>query len=158
VSDEELLDRGTIAGFAQRVRKNTDFLVNAFEGGEDVHIVTQFVLSLLGLIIFPYEEMKRRDSFSTKTMKELQEEGWPKFAVIRGQEFKDLHELVKHLRDAVSHYQIEFKPENARHLESITIILGRPRGRNDSRRTSINGEMFCAFVRKFSQYIESLVG
>jgi hypothetical protein len=157
VPGNDLLDRGTIAGFALRVRKNTDFLVDAFERGEDVHIVTQFVLSLLGLIIFPYEEMARRKSFPIKTMKELEDEGWPKFNVIRGRGFETLEDLIEHLRDAVSHYQIEFEPQNERHLDNITIILGWPKGRPDSRRTKINGAAFCAFVRKFSTYIGGLV-
>jgi hypothetical protein len=158
MSDGELLDRGTIEGFAQRVRKNTDFLARAFEQGEDVHIVTQFVISLLGLIIFPYQEMHRHESLAKKKMKELEEkEGWPQFKIIRGDEFETLGELIKHLRDAVSHYKIEFEPENERRLENITITLGWPKGRQDSRRSSISGADFCVFVRKFSRYIEGLM-
>jgi hypothetical protein len=158
VSYEDLLDRGTIEGFTRRVRKNTDFLVCAFEAGEDVHIVTQFVLSLLGLIIFPYEELVRHDSFPVKAMKEFDDKGWPKFELLRGEEFETLNELLKHLRDAVSHYQIEFEPENERRLENITITLGWPKGHQHSRRTRINGALFCDFVRRFSKYIEGLVG
>lgn len=158
MSEDHLLDRGTIEGFAGRVRKNTDFLVSAFERGEDVHIVTQFVLSLLGLIIFPYEEIVRHDTFPVKTMRELEKQGWPTFNVIRGKEFNTLDELIKHLRNAIAHYQIEFEPGNERRLENITITLGWPKGRQNSRRTTISGAAFCDFVREFSKFIENSVG
>jgi hypothetical protein len=84
-------------------------------------------------------------------------EKWPKFTVLRGKEFATLDQLIKHLRDAVSHYQIEFEPVNERHLERITFTLGWPKGQNDSHRTRINGADFREFVNKFSKRIENSV-
>ena len=62
-------DRSTIKGFSQRVRKNSDFISRSCEAGEDVHVVTQFVVSLLGLIVFPYAELTRTKVFPACTMK-----------------------------------------------------------------------------------------
>jgi hypothetical protein len=49
------IDRNTIEGFAERTRKNLRFIVAAYDGGQDVHTVTQLINSLLGLIVYPYE-------------------------------------------------------------------------------------------------------
>ena len=51
MSDAYSLSRNTTEGFAQRVRKNLDFIVKKRNEGEDVHEVTQLVTSLLGIII-----------------------------------------------------------------------------------------------------------
>jgi hypothetical protein len=153
-----MFDRNTIEGFAARVEKNLRFVSDQFEAGKDVHVVTQLVLSTLGLIIFPYEVMIREKVFPAYRMADLYSEGWPQFSVLRGTGFETLDELIKHLRDAVSHYQIEFKPVNERHLDRITITLGWPKGRPSSHRTEINGADFRDFVCSFSKRIQNLVG
>jgi HEPN family protein len=152
-------DRNTIEGFSRRVQKNSDYLFKQYNDGEDVHIVTHFMISLLGLIIFPYEAMTRVKAFPSLEMKMLNtERGWPRFKMLRGTDFATLDELIKHLRDAISHYQIEFQPSNERKLENITIIFGWPKGRPDFKRSQINGAALKLFVDKFSNLIENLVG
>jgi len=48
------IDRNTISGFAERTWKNYFFIERMrTQFGTDVHIVTQLVISLLGLIVFP---------------------------------------------------------------------------------------------------------
>jgi hypothetical protein len=50
--------RNTVWGFRDRVLKNLTFLNFARNMGADVHIVTELITSLLGLIVFPYEELR----------------------------------------------------------------------------------------------------
>ena len=49
--------RNETEGFAIRTKKNMDFIVAAHDSGEDVHVVTQLVLSLLGMVVFPFERL-----------------------------------------------------------------------------------------------------
>jgi hypothetical protein len=154
-----MLDRSTIKGFSQRVRKNSDFISRSCEAGEDVHVVTQFVVSLLGLIVFPYAELTRTKVFPACTMKFLYEEhGWPHFEVVRGPPIETLDELIRHLRNAISHYFISFEPPNERTLTHITITFGptKPRDRR-SRLVRFNGAALRDLVERFSARIEELV-
>ena len=54
----EYYGRNTVWGFSARTLKNLAYLDAARDEGADVHVVTQLVTSLLGLIVFPYQEIK----------------------------------------------------------------------------------------------------
>jgi hypothetical protein len=47
--------RNESEGFAQRTRENLEFITHAKQQGSHVHVVTQLVNSMLGLVIFPWE-------------------------------------------------------------------------------------------------------
>jgi hypothetical protein len=66
-----VFDRNSIAGFAQRIRINSRYLADEFEAGKPVHIVTQFMVSLLGLIVFPYATLTSKRMFLTKQWRSL---------------------------------------------------------------------------------------
>ena len=53
-----LESRSLSTGLAQRTIKNLKFMQRAHENGEDVHIVTQVVNSLLSLLVFPQQKEK----------------------------------------------------------------------------------------------------
>lgn len=53
--EEQLPGRNTPLGFALRTGKNLEFVMQARDAGSDVHVVTQVVLSLLGLVVLPHE-------------------------------------------------------------------------------------------------------
>ena len=57
----KLPSRNNPSGFAERTRKNLELIERAYSVGADVHVVTQLMLSLLGIIVFPWEH----DSFRT---------------------------------------------------------------------------------------------
>jgi hypothetical protein len=138
------VDRNTIEGFTKRVRKNSDFLSLQFEKGADVYIVTQFTISLLGLIIFPYEALTRAGMFPKNIpLEQLYSQGWPRFDQLQERKMETFGDLVKHLRDSISHYQIEFEPPNERRLERITITFGWKKGTRDTdHRTDSQGHTF----------------
>jgi hypothetical protein len=57
----DYIERNTVWGFNERVRRNFNVVNSAWENGSsDAHVVTQLILSLLGLIVFPCAEVKER--------------------------------------------------------------------------------------------------
>ncbi len=78
----DYIDRNTVWGFNERVRKTLAFVNSAWDNGSnEVHIVTQLITSLLGLIVFPYAEIKERGdtSFQSCKLADLSAKGWPKW-------------------------------------------------------------------------------
>jgi hypothetical protein len=114
------IDRNTIGGFSQRTWKNYAFLEAAQHSGTDVHIVTQLVVSLLGLIVFPYEHRKQTQGQQFNiSLAELTKQGWPQFDIHLGHS-ETLDSLVKHLRNACSHRRIRFSSDS-RDLSDVQI-------------------------------------
>ncbi len=78
----KLASRNTSIGFAQRTLKNLEYI----EGGGGIgqgHVVTQTVLSVLGLVVFPWAA-----GFDThlKNLKyeQLVNQGWPNWTISLG--------------------------------------------------------------------------
>ena len=96
--------------FARRTRQNLEFIQRAYDKGEDVHPVTQLTVSLLGLVVF-LKEKNFVNHIKKRTLEELTKDGWPKW-----QESKDncpnLGELVRRLRNAVTHDHITFSSDS----------------------------------------------
>ena len=63
------IDRNTIFGFSNRVKKNLEFIAKQRAQGTEVHEVTQLVTSLLGLIIYPYENYKNSGIHDFKSIR-----------------------------------------------------------------------------------------
>lgn len=96
--------------FASRTLKNLQFLERAREAGADVHLVTQLVNSLLGLIVFPLERTFVRFMLKQK-IDALAEDGWPSWVFTLGGS-DTLGDLVYHLRNAVAHGRITFSSDS----------------------------------------------
>jgi hypothetical protein len=115
-------------------------------------------VSLLGLIVFPYQVLAERKVLPNDRIDELYRDGWPAFQQLRGDKIETLDDLVSHLRNAISHYQVHFDPPNERTLETIEITFGRLQGtRKNDRVTKISGAALQEFVERFSLRIEDLV-
>jgi hypothetical protein len=56
---ESMPGRNETEGFAKRTRRNLDFILAAQQQHEDVHVVSQVVLSLLGIVVFPSSASSR---------------------------------------------------------------------------------------------------
>ena len=115
------LDRNTTELFALRVRKNLDFIIKKRDEGEDVHEVTQLVTSLLGLIVFPWED-DALCTLESLSLSELEEEGWPRWNILldeRG-DTTTLRKLIWHLRNAASHRRLEFSSDH-REMDKVEI-------------------------------------
>ena len=150
------IDRNTVGGFAQRVRKNLAFMIVAHESGEDVHIVTELTNALLGLIVFPYEHLRkagvidlRKHQFNDMTV-----DGWPIWTFNIGCS-TNLDNHIWHLRNALSHQRVRFSSD-ARLLEEVEITFSDrpPAAATDNWSATINAAALLAFVLRFSEIID----
>jgi hypothetical protein len=114
VKDQLSLNRNQTYDFAQRVRKNLEYIVKKRSEGEDVHEVTQLTISLLGLIVFPWEK-HALNAIENKSLLELEKKGWPKWKIIMLDEKKEeprtLKDLIYHLRNASAHRRLYFSSD-----------------------------------------------
>ena len=119
-----------IADFSQRTLWNLDHVqAQALNGNDDVFPVTQLWNSLLGLIVLPRERDLHR--IPKKPVTELWAEGWPRLTV-DGPEHQSLHDLVTALRNAVAHFNVDFRADEPGHeITSVTLWTQRigPGGR-----------------------------
>jgi len=75
--------RNDAVGLAERTRKNLVYIETAFVAGADVHVITQVVNSLLGLVVFPWER-HFPNHVAQIPMHELSQQGWPSWQVNSG--------------------------------------------------------------------------
>jgi hypothetical protein len=154
------LTRNTTEGFARRVRKNLDFIIKKRAEGEDVHEVTQLVTSLLGLIVFPWEDgaLKHLESLC---LSELEEEGWPRWNILLDEkgDTNTLGKLIWHLRNAASHRRLRFSSDR-REMDKVEIEFeDAPRANAPPNwRAKINAADLKEFCDRFTRRLEELVG
>jgi hypothetical protein len=98
--------RGDALGFAQRTKKNLAFIEEAARGHKDVHVVTQVVNSLLGLVVFPWER-GFADRLERLPVAELTRQDWPKWRVTKG-ESPQLGDVLCHLRNGIAHGHLAY--------------------------------------------------
>jgi len=150
--------RNSVRGFSERVRKNLAFLNFARNLEADVHIVTELMTSLLGLIVFPVEEIKATgyNGFKTRALSTLEAEDWPHWKFVLGHS-EDLHDLLFHLRNAISHRRVTFSSES-RVLQEVHITFAdrRPRQDQDYWAASINAEELKTFVLKLAELLDRI--
>jgi hypothetical protein len=156
----ESLSRNSTEGFARRVRRNLEFIIDERGKGTDVHEVTQLVVSLLGFVVFPWEAnaLKRLDAL---TLEELERDGWPQWRILldeRG-DTSTLGKLTWHLRNAASHRRIAFSSDDPS-LQCVTITFEDARNYNSPTnwRASISGTGLREFCDRLGRRLEELVG
>ncbi len=113
-----LNSRTTSLGFAERTKKNLLFVEQAFVSGDDVHVITQVVNSLLGLVIFPWER-GFLDRIRNLLLTDLEKMGWPSWHLLEGK-CVTLGQLTRYLRNGTSHGHIQFSSDS-RFLEEVNI-------------------------------------
>jgi HEPN pEK499 p136 len=96
--------------FARRTQKNLERIEMSAKAGEDVHVVTQLTVSLLGLIVFPWER-QFDDSIKPLDLGMLVTKGWPEWRLLKGS-CKTLGDLIYHLRNAVAHRRLRFSSDS----------------------------------------------
>ena len=152
-------------GIAQRTRKNLEYIKSQVDSGnEDVHVVTQLVNSLLGLIVVPQE---RELAGCTQKLKlqELKEKGWPEWVITKGKaKTQTLGGLIYHIRNATAHGRFIFSGQpDSPNLSEVTLTVkdgpppkeGKPW--KATWRASIGGEALYGFCMLFSAHIEETV-
>ncbi len=151
--------RNTVWGFCDRVRKNLMFLNLERNKGADVHIVTELITSLLGLIVFPHAEIERSGytSFDRYQLNDLAREGWPEWTFdISSSE--NLADLISHLRNAISHRRLSFSSD-CRKLEAVEVTFRdrnprKKREEPDDWGATINAAELQKFVLLFADLLK----
>ena len=158
--------RGEAIGFALRTRKNLEYVRDAFDRGDDVHVVTHVVNSLLGIVIVP-KERYFEESFWSINLEELTRRGWPKWDVTideptkKGSKTLTLGDLIRHLRNATAHGRFTFGGESdSRHISEVKLIVedAPSRNRNPNWRAEIAGNDLFQFCLMLAEYIDDSIG
>lgn len=98
-----------IADFAQRTEANLKTIRHLAKENSSLpaYEVTQLVNSMLGLLIFP--QQKYIDRIPNIPLADLEREGWPIPQVVGDHpQVSDLRQLVRMLRNAIAHCNLEF--------------------------------------------------
>ena len=113
-----MYNRNEPTGLVERTMKNLVALEKLASMRADVHLISQLILTLLGLIVFPKEGGEFDASYDVQLDK-LND--WPKWDTTTG-EVKTLKQLLINLRHAVSHRNIEFSSEGRRY-EDVYLVF-----------------------------------
>jgi hypothetical protein len=153
---EHEIDRNTIDGFA-RVRTNLDYILAARAKDAEVHVVTELLVSLLGLAVFPVEWYKQRGvrNWDHYKLDDLYQDGWPKWTFHIEPAPETLGSLLEHIRNGASHRRVQFSSDD-RELKNVTITFRdrlKPRA-PDNWAASISADQLLVFVRKLSTLAE----
>ncbi|MGH9879275.1 MAG: HEPN family nuclease [Nitrososphaerales archaeon] len=124
----------------------------------DVHEVTQLVLSLLGLIVFPWEALALK-SLESLCLSELEEDGWPRWNILLDEkgDTNTLGKLSWHLRNAISHRRLRFFSED-QEMDKVEIEFeDAPQKAPINWRATINAKDLKSFCDRFTKRLEELV-
>ena len=117
-------------GIEGRTLKNLEFIKAEFDQSPAdgrVHVVTQVVNSLLGLVILPYEKRYALHQ-DKKMLEELYAEDWPTWNITlpKPGEPKQLGKLIGHLRNAAAHGRYTFSSDSTCLSEVTITVEDRP--------------------------------
>ena len=113
------------ADFAKRTLQNLNYVQEgALRGEAGVYEVTQLWNSLLGLIVLRHEHVINR--LPMIPMNELSPQGWP-LLTTAGDEPPSVPALVRCLRNAVAHFNVEFNAGTDGEIASVTMWNEKPR-------------------------------
>lgn len=141
---DPLESRNLSTGIAKRTLKNLEFIKQAFDRGEDVHVVTQTLNSLLGLLVFPVENEKDTKLFEYLKSKSLDPPDYflaiqqcspdfplvPSLKIFQFEKCKNLGDFFTRLRNAIVHRRLDFSSDS-HNLDVVFITmqdktLGKP--------------------------------
>ena len=154
------VSRNAAMEIARRTEKNLGFIKAEFDRmGEDspVHLVTQLVNSLLGMVILPREQYLELRNEETD-LGRLVSEGWPEWNVTKGKT-DTLGQLARHIRNAAAHGRITFSSDS-RYLHEVVITVedSRDGGESINWLADINGDKLYEFCVKFAMHVRETIG
>ncbi|MCK4472373.1 MAG: hypothetical protein KAW49_11375 [Anaerolineae bacterium] len=124
-----------VKDFARRTRKNLDLLRDLQDRHPDTEYyeVTHLINSMLGLLVFP--QQRYLESIPETPLDELARKGWPIPTVIGDYpQVNDLRQLVRYLRNAITHFNVEFLSDETFQIRGLRVWNARPVGRADGGR------------------------
>lgn len=108
--------------YTYRTRMNLEYIEKVIQENPEAELfeVTQLINSMLGLLVFPFEKM--RFMIPETNLSQLKEQGWsvPK---ITGKfpEVITLRQLIRYLRNAVAHFNMDFIPNDDGLIEGVKV-------------------------------------
>jgi HEPN pEK499 p136 len=121
-----MLYEEVIQNFAKRTRKNLSIIEKLERDGEEVFEITQLVNSCLGLLVFPQQAFM--DRIPKTPISELAEQGWPIPKVVDDfEQVSNLNQLIRRLRNAITHYDIKFIGDANNKINLLTVWNTEPR-------------------------------
>jgi hypothetical protein len=109
-----------VVDFAKRTKHNLDRIRQMKQGDETVYEVTQLINSMLGLLVFPKENFY--ENIPRIPIDELERKGWIIPKVIGSfPQVTDLRELIRYLRNAIAHFNLEFYNEGTDEIKGIMV-------------------------------------
>jgi hypothetical protein len=149
--------RNDSLGFAARTRENLEFVLDASSRGQHVHAVTQLVNSMLGLVCFPWEALVL-DQAKQLPFETLPQDGWPKFVVTLGK-CNTLHDLLRHLRNAVAHGHMTYSSDSLNPNEVEIRFEDRPNKHSPVNWVaSLRADDLKEFCHRFSKFVDDTIG
>lgn len=153
-----LESRNAPMGIEKRTTINLEFIKEVYDDPhrkQRVHLVTQTVNSLLGLVVLPYEKRHALHG-DKKEMEKLYDEGWPRWTIILSvpNEPKTLGKLMWHLRNAASHGRYSFSSDSRDPSEVTITVHDKPKGKPINWRAAIRADELYRFCLCLSKYIE----
>lgn len=140
-----------VRDFVARTRVNLELIEQKAKAGEEAYEVTQLVNSLLGLLVFP--QQRYFNQIPNIPMEELKAAGWPEIRV-EGEFLppRTLRDLMRYLRNAVAHFNIEFIPDGRGELWGLRVWNVNP-AHEVSWRAEIPLEALRLIISKFLELI-----
>jgi hypothetical protein len=115
-----------IKDFAQRTYHNLKTIrkIQAEHSEYQIYEVTLLINSMLGLLVFPRENFIKH--IPRTPLSELEAQGWP-IPQISGNypQVEDLHMLIRYLRNAISHCNLEFISDEYRTITGLMLWNNR---------------------------------
>ena len=116
-----------IADFARRTEANLQIIrrISREGGATPAFEITQLVNSMLGLLVFP--QQRYMDRIPETPIAELASHGWPIPVVVGNYpQVTNLRDLVRMLRNAVAHCNLEFEPGPRNDIQALTVWNTKP--------------------------------
>jgi hypothetical protein len=143
--------RNDSLGFAERCKKNLLHIEHAHQAGFDIHVVTQIILSTVGLIVFPWERNADQQIRGT-LVSTLNAPQWPEWVETRPS--KGLGQLIHNLRNAIVHRNFDFSSDD-RSASNVIITF---RSEDGNWEATISAQDLNRFCLAFIKLIEDSIG
>lgn len=114
--------------------------------------ITQLINSMLGLLVFP--QQKYFNAIPRTPLAQLTADGWPRVRAIDGfPDVETLHDLLRYLRNAVSHFNLEFTEHNG-HIRGVRLWNNNAKG-DTTWKAALSLEELDAIIERFCDLLES---
>ena len=149
--------------FARFTQENLEYIRSTFDRcgpSAPVHVVTQVVNSLLGMLVLlqtHYKIPHKPEQDQTPLLQDLVDQGWPEWVICDESPMgptATLGALVRHIRNAAAHGLITYS-SNSRYREQVTITVeDRPSASKPVNwRASIRGDQLDEFCTRFTKWV-----